>query len=1709
MCSSLSRSFIAALVLAGGFISVSQAQVDTAWVRKYNGADDILRDVAVDGSGNVYVTGHSGGDYGTARYNANGTLQWFARYSGPGGSTDAACALAVDAVGSVFVTGYSTGLGSSFDYATAKYNSEGTLQWVARYNGPANSVDQAVSMALDSYGNVYVTGCSHNGSNHDYATIKYNTAGDTVWVRRYNGLGTGQDYANALVVDGSGNVYVTGTSLRNTTDYDHVTVKYSPTGDQLWVSRFYCSGSSENEPHGLAVDASGNVYVTGGSYNGANFDYYTAKYNSNGTQQWLVSYNGPGNAQDRGRDLAVDALGNVYVTGFSYIGSYNDYATVKYNSDGVQQWVARYNGAGLQGDDARDLELDAAGNVYVTGASRGFTGSYWDCATVKYNPAGLEQWAVRYDGLGGYNGDYANALALDASGNVYVAGASAASDDDYLTIKYVQSGASNPQVAIAPLRFDLLLRPDQLQDTVLVVQNLGGAALAWNRTEVPPVSWMSESPTGGTVNPGDSAELYISINTAGLALGTYSCTLRITSNDPVNPIVNVPVELMVVESVGVFLTDVSIPGDSIAPLPVTPSVLVENSTSGSALLDLQMKIVWGADTVFRDTRTISVGPCSTGVIDFDEWSPIEGDYKVIASMSSIGDRWAQTVVKSVCVDERFGELPVLSLPFKAGRQLYCSQGNNTPVGDGWTHNSRVAGVLPLDFANNAFSPPVPAETIVAAAAGIAYCYKNQDGWGNFVKVLHGDFGSLYSLYAHLSDTLVRSGSYVTRGQPIGVEGGTGGWPRHIHFGLYRGRADLRAIDVATSTPALVSAAYAFHPDTDPAEYPLPELYGSFQQTFTALFRDQRFNGQGQKTKSSYPRRHWYKSDNPSVRMVWQATPLRAGATVTVTGRLEDYDGNPFVPGASEFGVNDPFSQASAIIPVQGDGSFTYTTGTAPDASALYALKFILTRPCGAREWVVVLPVNRQSEPYRYESELSVDLGTTSLPFDAETDALVVRPTGSIPAPTQGRLWDIGSVLGLELAFRSKIYAGKWLPSPPAPSVLACGAVSASSSRLVQGGHASVPAAVWTMSYPAGGGTGRLAVDAAKRMIDAMPVGDKDRWKAVAEPATNRVGTAVALAATGGAADIAATAQEVLASGVTCASAIHTELEGGQVTCFVIIGATASGRVFVYGAVPFEAKGLRIAGYCPIDLTVTDPDGRTASKTAVGIPGAVYTETDINGDGELDDEVYIPNPGSGVFRVNVEPDTSAVATDSFSLLAEYTDDDSTLVLARDVKLRYLPRSPYLLTFGGAGWTECAPMPTTPSGREPKDGAWLTTAGAMVYAAKGNKTGDFYQLDPWAGTNGEWRALESIPSGEDGRTKRPSKGCAAVSDGENHVYMTKGNNTLGFWRYDVTADSWVRLPAVPAGPESKKVKGGNDLAYVPGNGDTGYVYLLKGYRTEFYRFNTLTLAWDTLDNVPYGGGKQKYDKGSFLVYDGAGGLYAHQAKYNDGTNHYMFRYDLGTQQWQIAPLKGMPLAGLYKGVIKNKKSKDGAAGAFGGDYLYALKGGNTCNLYRYFPTGDSWEELDTLPSWGSAQKSKRVKGGGDLAGYGPGAFFALKGNKTGECWRYVEPTLQASSFKPQARNGVMSERMANGEWRMAIASNPLSSGWANVRYSLPKSGPVSISVFDVAGRSVLSVRTPGHSAAGTLPLDLRTLADGVYLVRFSSGAFTSSQKLVVQR
>ena len=394
--------------------------------------------IAVDGSGNVVVTGTFWiggayiGDFYTAKYaTADGALLWERRYTGPPGAAHTARALAVDAAGNVIVTG---------EFATVKYAANGAFIWDRRYpNGGAPK-----GVAVDVDGNVLVAGQAPDGEGYlnNYYLTKYAAANGTQLWEKF-----GTEGASAAVARGDGSIVMVGTSRTGWNAYDDAyTVKYDVIdGTLLWEQRYNVLANNLDLAAAVAIDAEGNVVVTGESVGSeGNPDYYTVKYvGTTGTRLWEKRYNGPGNGTDRATAIAVDQSGNVIVTGYAWNGTNWDWTTVKYAAaDGALLWNRRHDGPGNEGDTAYAVAVDGSGNVVVTGDSAGTVGER-DFYTAKYAAAdGALLWERRYNGPDNYY-DSARAIAIDRDGNVVVTGyISVAGYHDYYTAKYAAANGA-------------------------------------------------------------------------------------------------------------------------------------------------------------------------------------------------------------------------------------------------------------------------------------------------------------------------------------------------------------------------------------------------------------------------------------------------------------------------------------------------------------------------------------------------------------------------------------------------------------------------------------------------------------------------------------------------------------------------------------------------------------------------------------------------------------------------------------------------------------------------------------------------------------------------------------------------------------------------------------------------------------------------------------------------------------------------------------------------------------------------------------------------------------------------------------------------------------------------------------------------------------------------------------------------------------------
>ena len=452
-----------------GFVAKYNSSGFAQWAARFGTAGtDSGFGVSTDSSGNVYLGGYfSGGTitaynangtaFGTTlvpignnegflvKYNSSGTVQWLSRLGTSG--ADQVNSVSVDSNGDVIATGFFTGgsLGiygqstslfatlpnsGGTDVYNVKYNANGAPQWASRI--ASTGTDAGYGSATDSSGNLYV--CGQGGSGVDlsiynadgsaFATtlinigledaylVKYNTNGVVQWVTKL--ASTGTDIAYTVATDSSGNVYVAGsyganpmiaynsdasafaTTLPYVSTNDAFLVKYNSSGFVQWVTRIATTTAYNDIIYSVVTDSTGNVYVSGriggsGSttilYNSDGTSFATTlsggpggfhtKYNSSGFVQWVASVDGPGT--EITYSVAVDPSQNVYISGvtgaispltvrnsdgttFGTIASANAAFVVKYNSTGFVQWTTR-----VLASTGFTIATDSSGNVYVAG----------------------------------------------------------------------------------------------------------------------------------------------------------------------------------------------------------------------------------------------------------------------------------------------------------------------------------------------------------------------------------------------------------------------------------------------------------------------------------------------------------------------------------------------------------------------------------------------------------------------------------------------------------------------------------------------------------------------------------------------------------------------------------------------------------------------------------------------------------------------------------------------------------------------------------------------------------------------------------------------------------------------------------------------------------------------------------------------------------------------------------------------------------------------------------------------------------------------------------------------------------------------------------------------------------------------------------------------------------------------------------------------
>jgi len=394
-------------------------------------------------------------------------------WGGGGAGSNVGYAIAVDSSGNAYVTGSfqgtatfgSTNLTSSgdSDIFVAKLSSSGSWTWAVKAGG--SSYDTGRGIALDSSGNAYVTGPFQGTATFGSTSLTSNGYGDTFiaklsssgsWTWAVKAGGSFYDEGNAIAVDSSGNSYVTGhfqetvtfgsTSLTASGDYDIFIAKLSSSGSWTWAVKAGGSTSEYYSGRGIAVDSSGNAYVTGDFQGTATFgstsltssgggDIFVAKLSSSGSWTWAVKAGG--SSPDLGYGIAIDSSGNAYVTGYfqgtatfgstSLISSgINDIFIAKLSSSGSWQWTVKAGGSSY--DTGNGIAVDSSGNAYATGVfketvtfgSTSLTSSGdYDIFVAKLSSSGSWQWVTN---AGGPSYAEGMGIAVDAGGFAHLTG---------------------------------------------------------------------------------------------------------------------------------------------------------------------------------------------------------------------------------------------------------------------------------------------------------------------------------------------------------------------------------------------------------------------------------------------------------------------------------------------------------------------------------------------------------------------------------------------------------------------------------------------------------------------------------------------------------------------------------------------------------------------------------------------------------------------------------------------------------------------------------------------------------------------------------------------------------------------------------------------------------------------------------------------------------------------------------------------------------------------------------------------------------------------------------------------------------------------------------------------------------------------------------------------------------------------------------------
>jgi hypothetical protein len=341
-------------------------------------------EITIDQYDNVYVSGFCDNwnlqttEFIVIKYDQNGNEIWAANCENVGYLPNSIVLLDIDQQQNVYITTrFATGTGIS-DYITIKYDINGQVLWSLTFDGAYGGDDVPSDILVDGSGNVFVIGLSEMANeDYDLALIKYNSGGELQWEQRYNAHCEYHYLYPRIALDGSENICLISMQKIEQYNYDFAIIKYDQNGNTLWTRS--CSGTSQNswdKPEDLIIDDSSNIYILGSLQNENTFtDMVTLKYSSDGELIWDAIYSGEG-WNDYAAAITLDINNDIYITGMMEYW----FNIIKYSSDGQQLWQIYWEDPDQRYDAyLSDIVVNSSGDVYILGYN-----NYTGITLIKY-----------------------------------------------------------------------------------------------------------------------------------------------------------------------------------------------------------------------------------------------------------------------------------------------------------------------------------------------------------------------------------------------------------------------------------------------------------------------------------------------------------------------------------------------------------------------------------------------------------------------------------------------------------------------------------------------------------------------------------------------------------------------------------------------------------------------------------------------------------------------------------------------------------------------------------------------------------------------------------------------------------------------------------------------------------------------------------------------------------------------------------------------------------------------------------------------------------------------------------------------------------------------------------------------------------------------------------------------------------------------------